>query len=114
MEALIQIKVLEILAVCNDPGLITHGKKDGNDFSHGKHVKYKCDGNYSLEGNHQLTCHDGQWNSDPPLCKGKLSLNRETEKKPMDRDHVWKRFDFKLLSDSPRPSLPFVGDFLIT
>ncbi|XP_068726391.1 sushi, von Willebrand factor type A, EGF and pentraxin domain-containing protein 1-like [Montipora capricornis] len=61
-------------AACKNPGPITHGKKDGNDFSHGKHVKYKCDGNYSLEGNHQLTCHDGQWNSDPPLCKASCPI----------------------------------------
>ncbi|KAJ7383519.1 hypothetical protein OS493_027685 [Desmophyllum pertusum] len=57
-------------ASCDDPGLIGHGRKAGNAFSHGKIVTYECTTpGYSLEGNPQLTCNNGNWDSDRPKCK---------------------------------------------
>ena len=59
-----------IAASCQNPGRVKHGVKIGNDYGHGKTVRYQCDGNYILEGTDQLTCHDGKWNFDLPKCKG--------------------------------------------
>ena len=58
-------------ASCQKPGRVTHGVKIGNDFGHGKSVRYQCDDNYILEGNNRITCDDGKWNFDPPKCKGR-------------------------------------------
>ena len=60
-----------ILASCQSPGDIDHGVKIGSDYGHGKTVQYVCDAEYTLEGQKTLTCNDGKWNFDPPLCKGK-------------------------------------------
>ena len=57
-------------ANCRDPGRIVHGRKLGDDFSHGKSIEFVCDGKYSLEGESRLTCNDGNWNFDRPQCKG--------------------------------------------
>ncbi|KAK2566877.1 Sushi, partial [Acropora cervicornis] len=57
------------LASCNNPGDIAHGQLTSRYFSHGQLVRYKCDLGYSLEGNHELTCNNGDWNSYPPHCK---------------------------------------------
>ena len=58
-------------ASCQKPGIVRQGLKIGNDFRHGKSVRYQCDDTYILEGKDQLTCDDGKWNFDPPKCKGK-------------------------------------------
>ncbi|XP_015754423.1 PREDICTED: sushi, von Willebrand factor type A, EGF and pentraxin domain-containing protein 1-like [Acropora digitifera] len=57
-------------ASCDHPGGIAHGQLTSQYFSHGQLVRYKCDLGYSLEGNHELTCNNGYWNSYPPHCKG--------------------------------------------
>ena len=59
-----------ILATCRPPGGVDHGIKNGNEYGHGKTVKYECDAEYTLEGQNQLTCDDGKWNADPPKCRG--------------------------------------------
>ena len=59
------------LASCVDPGLLAHGSKTGNGFSHGQTVIYECMQGYSLEGNNQITCVDGKWDSARPKCRGK-------------------------------------------
>ncbi|KAK2566876.1 CUB and sushi domain-containing protein 1 [Acropora cervicornis] len=58
------------LASCDHPGGIAHGQLTSQYFSHGQLVRYKCDLGYSLEGNHELTCNNGDWNSNLPNCKG--------------------------------------------
>ncbi|XP_073244349.1 sushi, von Willebrand factor type A, EGF and pentraxin domain-containing protein 1-like isoform X2 [Porites lutea] len=76
-------------ASCQKPGGVRHGVKIGNDFAHGKSVRYQCDGNYILEGKDRITCDDGKWNFDPPKCKAPC-------KEPADPVHGFKRGrDFK-------------------
>ena len=42
---------------------------------HGKTVRYSCNLGYTLEGEAELTCVDGRWNTDDlPTCKGKRSF----------------------------------------
>ncbi|XP_074621721.1 CUB and sushi domain-containing protein 3-like isoform X3 [Acropora palmata] len=57
------------VAACDHPGDIEHGQLTSQYFSHGQLVRYKCDLGYSLEGNHELTCNNGDWNSNLPNCK---------------------------------------------
>ena len=59
------------LANCQSPGDINHGLKFGNNYKHGKAVRYFCNLGYTLEGEAELTCEDGRWNTDTPKCKGK-------------------------------------------
>ncbi|XP_067016833.1 sushi, von Willebrand factor type A, EGF and pentraxin domain-containing protein 1-like isoform X2 [Acropora muricata] len=59
----------ECKASCNNPGDIAHGQLTSQYFSHGQLVRYKCDLGYSLEGNNELTCNNGDWNSNLPNCK---------------------------------------------
>nr|XP_058966491.1 CUB and sushi domain-containing protein 1-like [Pocillopora verrucosa] len=56
-------------ASCVRPGSIRNGRVSGKDFGHGKTVSYRCDGNYALEGRSTLTCDDGRWNPNPPVCR---------------------------------------------
>ena len=58
------------VASCVRPWSISNGRVSGKDFGHGKTVSYRCDGNYTLEGRSTLTCDDGRWNSNPPVCRG--------------------------------------------
>ena len=59
-----------IAASCRSPGGIDNGRKMGQDYSHGKTVRYECDSGYTVEGENSLTCNDGTWNFDPPKCGG--------------------------------------------
>ena len=58
-------------ADCRSPADINHGLKIGNNYTHGETVRYFCNLGYALEGEAQLTCEDGRWNTDIPKCKGK-------------------------------------------
>ena len=62
---------LTTVASCVRPRSIRNGRVSGRDFGHGKTVSYRCDGNYALEGRSTLTCDDGRWNPNPPVCRGK-------------------------------------------
>ena len=62
---------LPVLASCHDPGFLAQGSKTGNVFAHGQTVIYECVQGYTLEGNNQITCVDGKWDSERPKCKGK-------------------------------------------
>ena len=62
-----------IAATCQKPGGVRHGIKIGNDFGHGKSVRYQCNDNYTLEGKDRITCDDGNWNFDRPKCKGRYT-----------------------------------------
>ena len=59
------------VANCRSPDDLNHGLKIGNNYTHGKTVRYFCNLGYTLEGEAQLTCEDGRWNTDIPKCKGK-------------------------------------------
>ena len=58
-------------ASCPEPGRIKHGNKIGQNYGHGKTVRYRCNSGYTLEGEDRLTCDDGRWNLNMPRCKGK-------------------------------------------
>ena len=51
--------------------MLNHGLKIGNNYSHGKTVRYLCNLGYTLEGEAELSCVDGRWNTATPKCKGK-------------------------------------------
>ncbi|CAH3022816.1 unnamed protein product, partial [Porites evermanni] len=57
------------LANCRSPGDLHHGLKIGNNYTHGKTVRYSCNHGYTLEGEAELTCVDGRWNTASPKCK---------------------------------------------
>ena len=46
----------------------------GNNYTHGKTVRYSCNLGYTLEGEAELTCVDGRWNTVTPKCKGMRSF----------------------------------------
>ncbi|CAH3198639.1 unnamed protein product, partial [Porites evermanni] len=56
-------------ANCRSPGDLYHGLKIGNNYTHGKTVRYSCNLGYTLEGEAELTCVDGRWNTVTPECK---------------------------------------------
>jgi hypothetical protein len=51
-----------------DSGSIANGNKHGTSFF----VHYQCNDGYTLEGNQNITCSGGTWNSNPPQCLRKL------------------------------------------
>ncbi|XP_078348081.1 sushi, von Willebrand factor type A, EGF and pentraxin domain-containing protein 1-like isoform X8 [Oculina patagonica] len=55
--------------VCPSPPRLVHGSHDGNDFSNGRNVTYSCDPQYVLEGTAVVTCVDGQWLGQIPVCR---------------------------------------------
>ena len=59
-----------IKANCRSPGDINHGLKIGNNYKHGKTVRYSCNAGFTLEGEAEVTCEEGTWNTDTPKCKG--------------------------------------------
>ena len=65
---------LTTVASCVRPRSIRNGRVSGRDFGHGKTVSYRCDGNYALEGSSTLTCDDGRWNPNPPVCRGQSEV----------------------------------------
>ena len=67
---------VQIQANCRFPGDISHGLKIGNNYKHGKTVRYSCNAGFTLEGEAEVTCEEGTWNTDTPTCKGTfLSLH---------------------------------------
>ena len=61
---------VQIQANCRSPGDISHGLKIGNNYKHGKTVRYSCNAGFTLEGEAEVTCEEGTWNTDTPKCKG--------------------------------------------
>ena len=64
--------VFIFISSCSDPGVPKHGQRIGSNFGHGNKVTFVCPPQYSLEGSHSMTCHDGKWTSILPVCKGIL------------------------------------------
>ncbi|XP_063967411.1 sushi, von Willebrand factor type A, EGF and pentraxin domain-containing protein 1-like isoform X2 [Lytechinus pictus] len=46
---------------------------DTTPFYHEEQVSYLCNTGYSLVGSPVITCNDGEWTDDEPVCKGKPS-----------------------------------------
>ena len=61
---------VQIKANCRSPGDINHGLKIGDNYKHGKTVRYSCNAGFTLEGEAEVTCEEGTWNTDTPKCKG--------------------------------------------
>ena len=57
-------------APCKEPADPVHGFKRGRDFKHGGSVRFSCHGGYQRVGAASITCNDGKWNSQNPVCKG--------------------------------------------
>ncbi len=55
-----------------DPSKDTNAKVVGDEFSHGKEVKFVCPKDHILipESSKTLNCDDGKWNGILPSCKG--------------------------------------------
>ena len=68
---------VQIKANCRSPGDINHGLKIGDNYKHGKKVRYSCNLGYTLEGEAEVTCEEGTWNTDTPKCKGTFVSVRE-------------------------------------
>ena len=61
-----------ILADCSDPGLDENGARTGV-LSHGETLTYSCNEGYSLVGAVSLTCNDGAYDNEAPVCYGKTT-----------------------------------------
>ena len=47
---------------------VTDGALSTDLTSHGTNVTVTCDTGFTMSGNKALTCHDGTWGGDPPIC----------------------------------------------
>ena len=50
---------VQIKANCRSPGDINHGLKIGDNYKHGKTVRYSCNAGFTLEGEAEVTCEEG-------------------------------------------------------
>ena len=54
---------------CTDPGDISNGRKQGNNYESGQKVKYTCSKGFTMQGSSTLTCKNtGSWNRPKPKC----------------------------------------------
>lgn len=67
--------MFNISDVCPSPQRLVHGSHDGNDFSSGRNVTYSCDPQYVMEGSAIVSCLDGQWLGQIPVCRGNFNGN---------------------------------------
>ena len=61
-------------APCLDPGEPGNGIRIGDDFTHGKFIKFQCDGDFEHVGEKTIQCLDGKWSHKIPQCKGKRRI----------------------------------------
>merc|ERR1711881_399198 len=55
--------------VCEDPGSIDNGVREGDSFAWRDSVTYACDDEYTLLGSDTISCErDGEWSDDTPTC----------------------------------------------
>lgn len=55
---------------CKDPGQVTEGVRQGNDFSFGAEVTYFCNPEYTLHGSSRRVCTPcGEWSGYQPYCE---------------------------------------------
>ena len=50
----------------------THGWIYGTDFRHEKQVRFGCSSGYQRVGSSSVTCNDGKWSNELPVCKGEM------------------------------------------
>ncbi|XP_078575446.1 sushi, von Willebrand factor type A, EGF and pentraxin domain-containing protein 1-like isoform X3 [Branchiostoma floridae x Branchiostoma japonicum] len=54
---------------CGQPGPVTNGEVQGNDFTYEQSVVYTCNKGYKIEGASRRTCgEDRQWSEEEPQC----------------------------------------------
>eukprot|EP00057_Strongylocentrotus_purpuratus_P019280 XP_011673754.1 PREDICTED: apolipoprotein R-like isoform X2 [Strongylocentrotus purpuratus] len=53
---------------CEDPGTPAFGSRSGT-FEHGDVLTFECFEGFTLIGESTLTCNNGQYNDDAPVCK---------------------------------------------
>lgn len=67
------------VVTCEMPAEVANGKRlwdSGDEPQYGEKVSYSCDEGYTLEGSSVLTCNEnGEYDSQPPECKGKPSTS---------------------------------------
>ncbi|XP_072029934.1 uncharacterized protein [Amphiura filiformis] len=62
-------------SVCTDPGTPANAKREGDFFSYGSVIKYKCDLHHRLIGEATIQCimdssNNVRWNGSKPYCQG--------------------------------------------
>ena len=61
-------------APCSDPGKPWNGIRIGDDFTHGKFIKFICDDDFEGVGKKTIQCLNGKWSHKIPQCKGKRCI----------------------------------------
>ena len=62
--------MLDSLAPCGEPDVPKYGWKSGRNYMHGNSVRFRCISGFQRIGSEFLTCDDGKWNKNIPVCKG--------------------------------------------
>ncbi|XP_071959656.1 CUB and sushi domain-containing protein 3-like isoform X4 [Antedon mediterranea] len=58
----------ECFANCPSDNLIKNGEMSGS-LTHGQNATFTCNAGYTLVGNYEIFCYDGQYSSNIPSCK---------------------------------------------
>uniref|UniRef100_A0A8C4NIU3 Uncharacterized protein n=1 Tax=Eptatretus burgeri TaxID=7764 RepID=A0A8C4NIU3_EPTBU len=54
---------------CGDPGVPSHGRRIGRNFSHGASLTFECQDAFELSGDQSITCQkSSQWSANVPQC----------------------------------------------
>ena len=61
---------LNFAETCRDPGTPQNSRRIGSDLRHGKTIKFLCLHGFTLRGVSSITCNDGKWSSENPVCSG--------------------------------------------
>ena len=67
---LIGLFVLDSVAPCDRLDPPAHGTRSGDDFRHGRSLRFYCSDGYTRIGVSPVTCNDGNWDNPAPVCKG--------------------------------------------
>ena len=60
--------ILIFTAPCHEPAVIPDGHRTVSNLRHGSSVTYRCSQGFTLQGQAQLICQNGNWSSPPPTC----------------------------------------------
>eukprot|EP00057_Strongylocentrotus_purpuratus_P006334 XP_011660808.1 PREDICTED: CUB and sushi domain-containing protein 2 [Strongylocentrotus purpuratus] len=61
---------------CKDPGQVTEGVRQGDDFSFGAEVTYFCNPEYMLHGSSRRVCTPcGEWSGFQPFCETDVTIS---------------------------------------
>ncbi|KAJ7383511.1 CUB and sushi domain-containing protein 3 [Desmophyllum pertusum] len=61
-------KTVVCKAPCSDPGIPSGGRRIGNNFRHGKKVRFRCHESLKIQGPRRMICYDGTWSDRIPKC----------------------------------------------